>query len=72
MKKPYSKPQIAVETVRLDHPVAGGCIADFEDVNALVGMGYFGDDMGCTTEWIDNGNHDTICYHSNIQTAFSS
>lgn len=72
MKKPYSKPQIAVEALQLDQPIAAGCIADKEDMKSLTGLGYFGDES-CTIrvdqiEWGD----DTICYHSNVQIAFLS
>ncbi|MGM9627424.1 MAG: hypothetical protein ACI3V4_04945 [Faecousia sp.] len=72
MKKPYSKPQIAVEALQLDQPIAAGCMANKEDMNSLIELGYFGDEK-CTIRedqivWGD----DTICYHSNVQIAFLS
>ena len=76
MKKPYSKPHIAVESLQLDQPIAAGCTADFDDVLSLVELGYFADDS-CKPDFritIDGpvSGHDTICYHSNVQVAFTS
>ena len=78
MKKSYSKPQIAVESLQLDQPIAAGCTADFDDVRSLVDLGYFTSERNCATEIPTYGpifpedGHDTICYHSNIQIAFLS
>lgn len=74
MKKTYAKPQISVESMAMDHPIAVGCLANFDDMEALIGFGYFGNNnrgITCTFEYADDG-HDTVCYHSNVQTAFLS
>ena len=74
MKKVYTKPQISVESLAMDHPIAVGCVADFDDMEALISFGYFGDNnrgIQCGIEYTD-GSHDTICYHSNVQNAFLS
>lgn len=73
MKKPYSKPMICVEELQLDSPIAANCIADKEDMNSLIEMGYFNGEHNCqiNVDAIDWGD-DTICYHSNVQTAFLS
>lgn len=73
MKKPYSKPTIIVEAFQLDQPIAAGCIADFDDVRSLVELGYFADNT-CRNQFVDGTlpGYDTICYHSNIQKAFTS
>lgn len=72
MKKLYVKPMITVERLMIDQPMAVGCEADFDDVRALMEMGYFAE--GCNIP-VGEGTlpgHDTICYHSNIQKAFTS
>ncbi len=73
MKQPYSKPTIATEEIRLDQPVALDCIADFDDMRDLIDLGYFGD-SSCGIRFIDGTlpGYDTICYHSNVQKAFTS
>lgn len=73
MKKPYQKPQIAVEYLQLDQPIAIGCEADRDDMNDLLGFGYFTAEINCgiNQDAIEWGN-DTICYHSNVTTAFLS
>ena len=72
MKKPYVKPMITVERLMIDQPMAVGCTADFDDMRSLIELGYFGE--GCGFEVGDGPvqGHDTICYHSNVQTAFTS
>lgn len=75
MKKPYIKPMICVEELQMDSPIAANCKADKDDMNSLMELGYFDDAYNCTIkedniQWDDN--HDTICYHSNVQTAFLS
>lgn len=79
MKKVYSKPLIAVEILQLDQPLAAGCTADFDDVRSLMELGYFTSEMSCSIGIPDSGpifpeegGHDTICYHSNVQIAFTS
>lgn len=77
MKKPYSKPRIAVESMELDQPIAAGCNADFDDVRGLMEMGYFTQEMNCDIQVPASGpifpdGNDTICYHSNVQIAFTS
>lgn len=76
MKKAYSKPLVAVESLAVNQPIALGCNADFDDMQALIDFGYFGtNDRGvtCTIEYTEgDGTHDTICYHSNVQEAFLS
>lgn len=73
MKKPYSKPTITVGAIQLDQPIAAGCTADFDDMRSLIELGYFADT--CSIPFSDGTllpGYDTICYHSNIQTAFTS
>lgn len=74
MKKPYSKPTIIVEAFQLDQPIAAGCNADRDDMNDLLELGYFTAEMNCGIPVGDGTlpGYDTICYHSNIQTAFTS
>lgn len=72
MKKPYVKPMITVERLMIDQPMAVGCTADFNDMRSLIELGYFGE--GCSLKVGDGPvkDHDTICYHSNVQMAFTS
>lgn len=74
MKKPYVKPMITVERLMIDQPMAVGCTADFDDMRSLIEMGYFTAEGNCSNpvgEGILPG-YDTICYHGNVQTAFTS
>ena len=73
MKKPYSKPTITVGAIQLDQPIAAGCTADFDDMRDLIELGYFAD-SSCSIPVRDVPlpGYDTICYHSNVQTAFTS
>ena len=73
MKKPYAKPMITVERLMIDQPMANGCNADPDDMKSLLELGYFADSE-CITQ-VGEGTlpgYDTICYHSNIQKAFTS
>ena len=74
MKKPYSKPTIFVEPLELDQPICAGCEADFDDMRDLMELGYFTSERNCSIPVTDGTlpGHDTICYHSNVQTAFTS
>lgn len=76
MKKPYSKPTITVEPLKLDQPICAGCNADQNDMKSLIELGYFGDIASCAEDkQVSDGTlpgYDTICYHSNVQTAFTS
>lgn len=75
MKKPYSKPTITVGAIQLDQPIAAGCTADFDDMQSLIELGYFTAEGSCTFSIPGEGpieGNDTICYHSNVQTAFTS
>ena len=75
MKKPYSKPTITVGAIQLDQPIAAGCTADFDDMRSLIKLGYFTLEGACTIPIPGDGpiqGWDTICYHSNVQTAFTS
>ena len=75
MKKPYSKPTITVGAIQLDQPIAAGCTADFDDMRSLLELGYFTAEGACAIPIPGEGpiqGSDTICYHSNIQTAFTS
>lgn len=75
MKRHYSKPIIQVEVLQLDAPIAANCIADKEDMLSLMELGYFTEErncMICQDDIIWGSGHDTICYHSNVQTAFLS
>jgi len=76
MKKVYCKPQVSIESFVMDQPIAANCIADFDDVQSLVDLGYFGDNdrgikCGAIFDEVEWGN-DTVCYHSNVRTAFLS
>lgn len=70
MKRKYTKPMMAVESFKLDHPIAANCNADYEDVKSLIDIGYFGE--SCKFYWQDSIGYDTVCYHSNVLTAFTS
>ena len=72
MKKPYSKPTITVGAIQLDQPIAAGCSADADDMRSLMELGYFTAEGNCSIPAGDGPLYDTICYHSNIQTAFTS
>ncbi|MBQ9082678.1 MAG: hypothetical protein IJY28_04165 [Clostridia bacterium] len=83
MKKAYGKPLVSVEVMSLDQPVALNCVADKDDIKSLMEFGYFMDGKNCTTNLLPSGgfdlngdgaadSHDTLCYHSNVQTAFLS
>ena len=77
MKKPYVKPMITVERLMIDQPMAVGCTADFDDMRSLIEMGYFTAEGACGIQVPGDGpipgqGWDTICYHSNVQTAFTS
>ncbi len=75
MKKTYSKPTIIVGAIQLDQPIAAGCMADFDDMRSMIEMGYFTAEGACDHPVPGNGpiqGFDTICYHSNVQTAFTS
>jgi hypothetical protein len=76
MKRAYSKPSLYVEPIKLDMPIAGNCIAERADIEALMTFGYFNEEHSCglkieeveKVKWGDN----TYCYHSNIQMVFLS
>ena len=75
MKKPYSKPTITVGAIQLDQPIAVGCTADFDDMRDLIELGYFTAEGACAKTIPGEGpiqGWDTICYHGNVQTAFTS
>ena len=74
MKQPYDKPKIFVESLTLDMPIAANCIADKDDMNSLISLGYFNAEKSCSFYYdeVDFGDTDTVCVHSNIQTAFTS
>ena len=73
MKKAYVKPKITVEDFQLDAPIAANCEANFDDVRSIMEFGYWFEREACSTDMdaVEWGN-DTVCYHSNIQTAFLS
>lgn len=72
MKRVYERPAVYVEAVQLDKPIAMGCDADFGDIKSLIALGYFGkDEYDCAIK-NTNPKYDTVCYHSNVQTAFTS
>lgn len=83
MKRTYCKPQIYVEAFSMDCPIAANCTADFDDVRALMEFGYFMETKNCQINLLPTGgfdfdndgisdSHDTVCYHSNVQQAFTS
>ena len=77
MKKAYSKPMIYVEVMELDQPIAGTCSADKSDMIELTAQGWFTEARQCNFKLtaenptVQNGS-DTICYNSNVLTAFTS
>lgn len=83
MKKQYHKPRICVEEIALDQPIAANCNANHADIRSLMEFGYFMDGRNCVTNLLPTGGfdlngdfqadiYDTICFHSNVQTAFLS
>ena len=67
MRKEYIKPMMPVD------PIAANCNADYDDIRSLIDLSFFWDD--CNFKWQDTTNgmgHDTVCYHSNVRTAFTS
>ena len=83
MKRQYHKPRICVEEITLDQPIAANCTANHADVKQLMEFGYFMDGRGCSINLLPTGGFDTdfdgtadlfenLCYHSNVQTAFTS
>lgn len=75
MKKKYEKPIVWIEEFCLDAPISLNCIADKEDMESLIDIGYFIDVSECLIQYDDGmfeDSHDTICYHSNVQQAFLS
>lgn len=77
MKKAYKKPMIYIERFQMDNPIAANCKADFDDMNSLLDLGYFMEEYDCMIMYPNDGSipgsmDDTICYHSNVQTAFLS
>lgn len=76
MKKTYEKPLIAVEALSLDRPIAAGtCTADIDDMKSVIELGYFTAEKNCLYPVVGDGalpGYDTICYHGNVQTAFTS
>lgn len=83
MKKTYTKPQVHVESFAMDCPIAANCNADFDDVKSMMEFGYFMPGENCSINLLPNGgfdlnddgeadSHDTVCYHSNVQIAFTS
>ena len=73
MRKKYIKPMMAVEPLKLDHPIDANCNADYDDIRSLIDLSFFWDD--CNFKWQDTTDgmgHDTVCYHSNVRTAFTS
>ncbi len=75
MKRSYSKPTIHVEVMAVDMPIATSC-ASTGDSFELRLQGWFMDTDSCSnynTDWNDRGEYgDSVCYHSNIITGFSS
>lgn len=83
MKKKYSKPQLYMELFAMDCPIAANCTGDFEDIKSMMEFGYFMESKNCVTNLLPTGgfdfdgdgiadSHDTVCYHSNVQMAFTS
>lgn len=75
MKKLYTKPMIATESLSLDSPIAFNCTADFDDVKSLVDLGVFTSDRNCMMLPDADGSifgSNEICYHSNVTIAFTS
>lgn len=65
----------------LDQPIAANCDPTiFDDIEILMQFGYFMADLSCALNLLPTGGfdnngdleHDTVCYHSNIQQAFLS
>lgn len=70
--------------MKLDQAIAAtNCNADKEDIKDLMDLGFFNPERTCEDYLLPNGgvdydgdgyadDYDTVCYHSNIQTAFLS
>ncbi|MCQ2507467.1 MAG: hypothetical protein MJ097_01605 [Dorea sp.] len=82
-KRPYVKPTMRFEAFDLERPYATNCMADKDDMNDLIELGYFTDEMNCMfleetrehpilAKETKKSGHDTICYHSNVIAAFIS
>lgn len=71
MKRVYERPAVYVEAVGLDKPIALNCTANKDDMWSLIKMGYFNDYCELNVEE-NPPPYDTICYHGNIDTAFTS
>lgn len=77
MKKAYSKPTLYVEEIQLDLPIASTCSANKDDMKDLIELGVFTEDRNCWCPIEEDGSipgfpNTTVCYHSNVQTAFLS
>ena len=83
MKKIYNKPQIIVEAFTMDQPIAANCNMSKADLDGLLQLGCFNPERGCIFHVQPNGGfdtdfdgtvdmEDTVCYHSNVQYAFTS
>ena len=87
MKKIYQKPLIIVEHMFLDDAIANStCVRNYNtdpDVPYLEALGCFVEKPSCTYSILPGGGidfngdgksdtHDTVCYHSNIETLFLS
>lgn len=73
MKQPYSKPQIHVEEIRLDMPVAAGCTI-IDATNDMIAQGWFSGDS-CAGDYgsaFPEGKGDSLCYHSQEGQPFTS
>lgn len=82
-KRPYVKPSIRFESFEFETPYATNCMADEDDMNDLLELGYFTDVMNCVfveglyenvkaARIVKKPDNDTICYHSNVIAAFMS
>ncbi len=75
MKRNYSKPTIHVEVMSVDMPIAASCEKHSEAFEFRI-QGWFSTEEGCAFDAdIFNDRDDLsdgICYHSHVNTTFSS
>lgn len=85
MKMNYEKPMVAVENYELTQTIAtctlkighndANCVRNDGDATTemkrmAIASGWFV--AGCTTHPIDGSTNDGVCYHSNVNLAFTS
>ena len=86
MKMKYEKPMLAVEYYELTQSIAAcvtnigfmsaECVQNDDDatdqMKNLAWSGFFTDTINCALSADEMDGYDSICYHTNINAAFSS